>query len=73
MTKLERLGERCTNTICHKACPVYYFRKEGAGRGTGNNCVESLRFPNVAREAEKWISGKPWNKEALNRWEDADE
>ena len=29
MTKLERLGNKCTNTICHKECPIYYFRKNG--------------------------------------------
>lgn len=73
MTKLERLGNKCTNTICHKECPVYYFREEGAGKGTGNNCVESLRFPNVARAAEAWMSGKKWSKEELDRWEDDDE
>lgn len=73
MTKLERLGNKCTNTICHKECPVWYFTKEGAGKGTGNNCVEALRFPNVARNAELWMSGKKWSKAELDRWEDDDE
>lgn len=73
MTKLERLGNRCTNTICHKECPVWYFKNKGVGSGTGNNCVESLRFPNVARAVELWLSGKEWSKAELERWEDEDE
>lgn len=43
MTKLERLGNKCTNTICRKECPVWYFTNKGVGNGTGNNCVEALR------------------------------
>ena len=70
MTKLERLGSKCTNTICHKECPIYYFRENGAGTGTGNNCVESMRFSNVARNVELWLKGKPWSKAELDRWED---
>lgn len=70
MTKLERLGNICTNTICHKECPIYYFRESGAGKGTGNNCVESMRFPNVARNVELWLEGKTWSKAELDRWED---
>ena len=70
MTKLERLGTKCTTTICHKECPIYYFRKNGAGKGTGNNCVESMRFSNVARNVELWLKGKPWSKAELDRWED---
>ena len=70
MTKLERLGNKCTNAICHKECPIRYFQEVGAGKGTGNTCVESLRFPNVARAVELWLSGKEWSKEELERWED---
>ncbi len=70
MKKLEKLGNKCTTTICHKACPIYYFTHEGAGKNTGNNCVESMRFPNVSRNVDLWLKGKPWNKEELNRWED---
>lgn len=70
MTKLEKLGNKCTSTICHKECPVWYFRNLGAGNGTGNNCVESLRFCNVSRNVELLLKGKPWSKEELDRWED---
>lgn len=70
MKILEKLGNKCTTTICHKACPIYYFIHEGVGKGTGNNCVESMRFPNVSRNVELWLKGKPWNKEELNIWED---
>lgn len=73
MTKLERLGNKCTNTICHKDCPVWYFTNDGVGKGTGNNCVEAMRFPNVARNVELWLSGKKWSKAELERWEDEDE
>lgn len=72
MTKFEKLGNKCTNSICHKECPVWYFRNHGAGEGTGNNCVESLRFKNVARNVELWIRGKPWSKTELDRWEEDD-
>lgn len=70
MTKLEKLGNKCTNTICHKACPIYYFLEKGAGKDTGNDCVSSLRFSNVARNVELWLKGKPWSKAELDRWED---
>ena len=73
MTKFEKLGNKCTNTICHKECPIYYFNNEGVGKGTGNNCVESMRFKNVARAVELWLSGKSWSKQELMRWEDEDE
>lgn len=66
MTTIEKLGNRCTTTICHKTCPVYYFKNEGAGKGTGNNCIEAMRFPNVAQAVKLWINGKPWSKETLH-------
>lgn len=66
MTQFERLGEKCTNTICHKECPIWYFNHNGAGKGTGNNCMESLRFPNVTRAMKLFLAGKPWDKSTLH-------
>ena len=66
MKILEKLGNKCTNTICHKECPIYYFKHEGAGNGTGNNCVEAMRFPNVANAVRLWLAGKKWDKSTLH-------
>jgi len=65
MTKFERLGEKCTTTICHKTCPVHFFNEYGAGKDCHNNCMESLRFPNVAAAVNLWIAGKEWSKQSL--------
>ena len=68
MTTIEKLGIRCTSTICHKTCPVWYFNNEGAGKDCHNNCVETLRFPTVAQAVKLWIKGKPYDKESLKRF-----
>ena len=65
MTKLEKLGEKCTSNICHKSCPVWWFNENGAGKGCHNNCVEALRFPNVAAAVDLWLRNKEWSKESL--------
>ena len=62
MTFIEKLGNKCTNTICHKECPIWWFNHRGAGAGCGNNCVEAMRFRNVAEAVKLWISGKEWDK-----------
>lgn len=65
MTKFERLGNKCTSTICHKSCPISYFNNKGGGKDCHNNCVEALRFPTVAKAVDLWLSGKEWSKEEL--------
>lgn len=68
MTKIEKLGNKCTDTICHKTCPVWYFNNKGAGVDCHNNCVESMRFPTVAEAVNLWLEGKEWDKESLHRF-----
>lgn len=65
MTTVEKLGNKCTNTTCHKECPIWWFNHKGAGVGTGNNCMESMRFPAVAKAVNQWLRGKEWNKSSL--------
>ena len=67
MTIVEKLGNKCTNTICHKTCPIWYFNNKGAGKGCHNSCVESMRFPTVAKAVNLWVAGKEWSKEELHK------
>lgn len=67
MTIVEKLGNKCTNTVCHKDCPVWYFNHKGAGKDCRNNCVESMRFPTVAKAVNLWVTGKEWSKEELHK------
>lgn len=73
MNKLEKLGSKCTSTICHKECPIYYFNNEGAGGGCHNNCMETLRFPTVAAAVDLWINGKSYDKKTLHYFGDEDQ
>ena len=66
MTLFEKLGEKCTNTICHKTCPVWYFNNKGAGKDCHNNCMETLRFPMVAAAVRLWVNGKNYDKSSLD-------
>lgn len=68
MTTVEKLGNKCSDSICHKACPIWWFNNQGAGVGCHNNCMETMRFPNVARAVNDWLKGKPWDKESLNKF-----
>ena len=68
ITTIEKLGNKCTDTICHKDCPVWWFNNKGAGRGCHNNCMETLRFPTVAEEVGKWLKGKDWSEAALTKF-----
>ena len=67
MTQIEKLGNKCTSTICHKECPVWYFNEKGAGKDCHNNCMETLRFPTVAKAVKLWLSGKEYDKESLHK------
>lgn len=68
MTTVEKLGNKCTDTICHKSCPIWWFNNQGAGKGCRNNCMEAMRFPTVAQAVNDWLKGKPWSKESLNEF-----
>ena len=41
---VRQIGEFCTNTLCNK-CPIRKWNEES---GLHNDCMESLRFPEVA-------------------------
>lgn len=68
MTEFEKLGNKCTSTICHKGCPIHYFNEHGGGKDCHNNCMETLRFPTVAAAVKLWLKGKEWDKESLMRF-----
>ena len=42
---IRQIGEFCTNTLCHK-CPVQKWNEES---GLHNDCMESLRLPEVSK------------------------
>ena len=67
---ISKLGHKCTDSICHKTCPVWWFKNEGAGKNTGNSCVECLRFTTVEEAVKLWLSNKAWDKDRLNSFGD---
>lgn len=42
---IQQIGEFCTSTNCKK-CPIRKWNEES---GLHNDCMESLRFPEVAK------------------------
>jgi len=42
---IRQIGEFCTNTLCNK-CPVKKWNDES---GLHNDCMESLRLPEVSK------------------------
>ena len=42
---IQQIGEFCTSTLC-KNCPIQKWNEES---GLHNGCMESLRFPEVAK------------------------
>jgi len=72
MTIIEKLGNKCTNTKCTK-CPIWIFNNEGAGVGCHNNCMESMRFPTVAKAVKLWLLGKDFDRESLKSFGDEEE
>lgn len=50
---LQQVGCYCSNTLCNK-CPVKKWNDES---GLHNDCMESLRFPEVAEIILKEIKG----------------
>ena len=51
---IRQIGEFCTNTLCKK-CPVAKWNEES---GLHNDCMESLRFPEVSRIMLEQIKGR---------------
>lgn len=50
---LQQVGKYCTSHLCHK-CPIKKWNDES---GLHNDCMESLRFPEVADLMLKEIRG----------------
>ena len=44
---IRQLGEYCTNTICHKDCPIYKSKYKDEYH---NSCMECLRFSEIAEQ-----------------------